>query len=54
MRLVIQTDDGRTVARFEKAESVDYVDYSAEIDEAMIRALQIEGKQPPLWLDGKR
>ncbi|MBI2160367.1 MAG: hypothetical protein HYU25_08340 [Candidatus Rokubacteria bacterium] len=54
MRLLVQADDGRTVASFEEAEALDYIDYSAEIDGAMIRALQIEGKPLPLWLRQER
>ena len=50
MKLIVMTDRGRVVATFAHAERMDYVDYSAELDEAIAEALRFERKRRPRWL----
>lgn len=50
MKLVVTTNDRKTIATFENAEDLDYVDYSAELDEAIANAVRAEGKRLPPWL----
>lgn len=50
MKLVITTNTGAEVATFENAEEMDYLDYSAELDEAIARAVTAEGRELPNWL----
>ena len=50
MKLVVTTYDGKTIATFKNAEDLDYVDYSAELDEAIPNAVRAEGKHLPAWL----
>ena len=50
MKLIVMTDRGRVVATFTHAERTDYVDYSAELDEAIAEALRFERKARPRWL----
>ena len=51
MKLVVMTNDGRTVATFKNAETMDYLDYSAELDEAIAKAVRAERKNVPAWLE---
>ena len=50
MKLVIMTDDGREIATFERADEMDYVDYSAELDAAIASAVTVQGRELPGWL----
>lgn len=50
MKLVVMTDDERWEWVFEKAEEMDYMDYSAELDDAMADAIRAEGRAIPWWL----
>lgn len=50
MKLVVATNNGKIVATFADAENMDYVDYSAELDEAVASAVRVEGKRLPAWL----
>ena len=50
MKLIVLTDRGRVVTTFAHAERMDYVDYSAELDEAIAEALRLERKRRPRWL----
>ena len=50
MKLVVMTDRGRVVAAFPHAERTDYVDYSAELDEAIVEAIHLERRELPHWL----
>lgn len=50
MKLLVATNTGEIVATFADAEKIDYVDYSAELDEAIASAVRAEGKRLPPWL----
>ncbi|MGH7323942.1 MAG: hypothetical protein ACREJ9_04755 [Candidatus Rokuibacteriota bacterium] len=50
MKLAVMTDDGRIIALFEDAEEMDYLDYSAELDAAIAKAVVAEGTELPAWL----
>ena len=54
MKIKITTDDDRVIAVVENAEDLDYLDYSAELDQAIRMAIRAERRRLPAWLRSSR
>ena len=54
MKITVTTDNDRVIAVFENAEDLDYLDYSAELDQAIRQAIRAERRRLPEWLRSTR
>lgn len=50
MKIIVITNTGRRIATFHDAEETDYIDYSAELDDAIAAAVRAERGEIPPWL----